>query len=391
MSKHLTEAATQLSWWLRLPPTNLIDRGDHVRFRYAVYLMIHQIATVLYGINGLPEIMYYPSQLDGARNQLDRLVKSPKRAGTSLCKLASERAPQKAWADAAILIRATLELLEKTPIDYSPRDQKIKEGAFKSDQSRDPNDLYTCAADLANRLQFLEGVEIIALGGSLGRGFADRQSDIDLLVFGAGIPQANNRRRLISTWPSIRYGPLIEPACDSVLIDGVMVHVRYWTTRTVDEMLAEFPKPPAQRILVEELQCSQGLVDKNGRLLQWKQSLEQLSPELIAVVFEGVHARLPRFRRQWEIASTSNERIHLYCLINQAVNDLLIALYIRNGRFLSTPRWSHKDIQTFDIVPPKLETSLPQLVDGISDEENPGGRWHGLEEIWAGMLHMPSG
>ena len=84
MSNHVTEAATQLRWWLRLPPTNLIDRGDHVRFRYALYLMIHQVATVLYGINGLPEIMYYPSRLAGARSRLNGLPSAPARAGDDL-------------------------------------------------------------------------------------------------------------------------------------------------------------------------------------------------------------------------------------------------------------------------------------------------------------------
>ena len=94
MSTHLKEAANQLGWWLRLPPTNLIDRGDHVRFRHALYLMIHQTATVLYGMNGLPETMYYPSRLEGARNRLNGLSRAPENAGVALWTLATERVPE---------------------------------------------------------------------------------------------------------------------------------------------------------------------------------------------------------------------------------------------------------------------------------------------------------
>ena len=110
----MTEAANQLGWWLRLPPTNLIDRGDHLRFRYALYLMIHQVATVLYGLNGLPDAMYYPSRLEGARNRLNGLSRAPENAGDALWTLATERDPEKAWAAASLLMRETLALLSES-------------------------------------------------------------------------------------------------------------------------------------------------------------------------------------------------------------------------------------------------------------------------------------
>ena len=249
MSNHVIEAADQLRWWLRLPPTNLIARGDHVRFRHALYLMIHQIATVLYGINGLPEIMYYPSRLSGARDQLNGLPRAPVNAGTSLWAMATEREPVKAWETAADLMRETLVLLDEgleaaVSRDHATWPGNIDEGTFKPDAICSPDELYPLAAASAERLQFLEGVNAVALGGSLARGTADGQSDIDLLAFGPGIPGETERRRLISEWPGVQFGPLIEPACDSVLLGGAMVHVRYWTRETVNEMLASFPSSP---------------------------------------------------------------------------------------------------------------------------------------------------
>lgn len=382
MSIHLTEAANQLRWWLRLPPTNLIDRGDHVRFRHAIYLIIHQTATVLYGMNGLPETMYYPSRLEGARDRLNGLSRAPENAGDALWTLATERVPEKAWATASLLMRDTLVLLNESGGDHGSLDGEIEVGSFKPDQSRDPDELYALAAEIAERIRFLEGASAGALGGSLGRGYADRQSDIDLLVFGPGIPREADRRRLISAWPDIQHGPLIEPACDSVVFDGAMVHIRYWTLQTVEDMLAAFPRPPGQRMLAEELQCCRPLVDPDGRLGEWKAALDVLPAELVKAVIGEAQKRLPLFRNQWQKAQGANDRIHLYCLANQAVNDLLIALYIRNGRFLSSPRWTHKDIGVFDIVPADLLTCLSRLVEGIIDGEDMVARWTVLEGLW---------
>ena len=382
MSTRLTEAATQLRWWLRLPPTNLIDRGDHVRFRYALYLIIHQVATVLYGMSGLPETMYYPSRLAGARSRLSDLPRMPVNAGDALWTLATERVPEQAWAAAAGLMRDTLALLNEAPGDHGSLEDEIDEGSFKPDQSRDPDELYALAAEVAERIRLLNGANAVALGGSLGRGFADRQSDIDLLVFGPGIPTEAARRRLISAWPDIRHGPLIEPACDSMLLDGAMVHIRYWTRQTVENMLAAFPRPPDQRILAEELQCCQILIDPDGRLSEWKNVLEKLPAELVKAVTVEVQKRRPLFRNQWRKARVADDRIHLYCLVNQAVNEFLIAMYIWNGWFLSMPRWTHNVTPTFDLFPKDLLTSLPRLVDGMLDREGISARWTMLEDLW---------
>ena len=382
MSNHVIEAAVQLRWWLRLPPTNLIDRGDHVRFRYALYLMIHQVATVLYGMNRLPESMYYPSRLVSARTRLDGLARAPERAGSVLWTLATEREPEKAWAAAAGMIRDTLALLDESAGDFGSLDREVEEGSFKPDQSRNPDDLYALAGEIAERLRLLEGASAAALGGSLGRGYADRQSDIDLLVFGPGIPREDDRQRLISAWPDVRPGPLVEPACDSVLLDGAMVHIRYWTRQTVEDMLAAFPTPPVQRILAEELQNCHVLIDPDGRLSAWKDVLQHIPPELVTAICEEAQGRLPVFRKQWQKAQESDDRIHLYCLANQAVNDFLIVLYIRNGRFLSTPRWVHLDSRAFDVGTLELDFRLASLVDGIDDLQDSEARLRALEDLW---------
>ena len=350
--------------------------------------MIHQVATVLYGINGLPEIMHYPSRLQGARNRLNGLSKAPENAGDALWMLATERLAEKAWATASRVMRDTLALLSESGGEHGSLDREIEEGSFKPDQSREPRELYAMAAEIVERVRLLAGVNTVALGGSLGRGFADRQSDIDLLVFGQGVPREDDRRRLISAWSDIRHGPLIEPACDSVVLDGAMVHIRYWTRQTVEDMLAAFPRPPEQRILAEELQNCHPLVDPDGKLSAWKKVVEHLPEVLVRAVISEARERLPLFLRQWQKAQNTDDRIHLYCLANQAVNDFLIALYIRNGRFLSTPRWTHLDTHALDVVPTDLVTRLSTLANGFDDQEDTAARWRTLDVLWGELASL---
>ena len=174
-----------------------------------------------------------------------------------------------------------------------------------------------------------------------------------------------------------------------MLLDGAMVHIRYWTRQTVENMLAAFPTPPVQRMLAEEVRHCHVLIDPDGRLGEWRKVMEQLPPGLVTAVFAEAQGRLPLFRKQWRIALESGDRIHLYCLANQAVNDFLIALYIRNGRFLSTPRWIHRDFQTFDRVPTDLGTRLPALARGIVDREDATSRWRALEDLWSDLAGLP--
>ena len=391
MSTYLVEAVTQLHWWLALPPRNLIDRGDHVRFRYALYLIIHQIVTVLYSLNGHKGVMYFPSRIKGVRNILDNFANTPEQVGVRLQSLATEREQEKAWSIAAELIRSTLSIWNQVSKNYdlSSREHQIKEGVFKSNQTRNQAELYDWANELANRLKTLEGVEGVALGGSLGRGVADSQSDIDLLVFGLGMPSEKARKEFIAKWQSIEYGPIIESACDSVLIDGVMIHIRYWTTGTTEEMLLGCPAPPHNRILAEELQRCHILVDSNRKLSLWKQFMGKLSPDLIAGIYNSAQARLASFQNPWCESERAADKIHLYCLINQAVNDFLAALYIRNGYFLSTPRWCHREIPSFELVPEGL-VNLPSIVDGIYDGEITKRRWQVLESLWEELSSLSS-
>jgi hypothetical protein len=60
----------------------------------------------------------------------------------------------------------------------------------------------------------------------------------------------------------------------------------------------------------------------------------------------------------------------------------LVALYIRNGRFLSTPRWTHRDMADLSFTPDDLDNRLVDLVDAIEEAGEANMRFGLLEALW---------
>ena len=375
MSSPAQQAADELRWWLRLPPINLIVRQDHIRFRHAIYLIIHQAASVLYDANNLPDAMHFPSKLSGAQLDFDELARGPFHAGTRLWELASTADEALTWQRASALITDVLAITEMGHAEPSGT-------AHETASEYSPKQMFSRAEALAVRLHSLVGIEAVALGGSLARGTADTQSDIDIHVFCAVIPSGNVRRNLIASWPDVQQSPRIEPACDTVWMDGVMVHIRYWHSEEVDRMFALYPALPSNMLLAEELQIGKSLFDPKGRIRLWQQMIEQPPRALVETMMDQARRRLSSFRTQWHKACSLHDPVHQYCLINQAVHDWLVALYIRNGRFMSTPRWTHRDMVDLSFTPDDLDNRLVDLVDAIEEAGEANMRFGHLEALW---------
>jgi hypothetical protein len=375
MSSPAQQAANELRWWLKLPPVNLIARQDHIRFRHAMYLVIHQVASVLYTVNNLPDTMYFPSRLSGARPAFDGMLNAPVQAGNCLTDLACTRDATLTWQRASKLITETLAFVETAsdaPIE------KVQEVVAPCS----PGQMQNRADAIAVRLHLVEEVEAVMLGGSLARGTADEQSDIDIHVFCRVLPSADIRRNLIAAWPDVQQPPLIEPACDTVWLGGVLVHLRYWQSGEVDQWLRFLSSPYQTMLLAEELQIGQALFDPGKRISSWQQIVALPPRALVEMVIGQARQRLAAFRVLWHEACALQDPIHQYCLMNQAVHDWLVACYIRNNRFLSTPRWTHRDMMNLPYIPDNLDRRLIGLVDAIENVAEANRRFSDLEILW---------
>ena len=375
MSPSDQELLSQLRWWLTLPPTNLIDRGDDIRFRHALYLIVHQTSAAILALHDRPQTLTFPSTLQDVTIGLDGLL-NPVACGQRLLEMIGLADDRKAWSTAAGLIRAVLDLADSSghefikPIEHIPKS---------------PDLLHTLAVEVADRYRTMDGIEAIALSGSLGRGLADKGSDVDLSVFCRAVPRQNDRSTLIKHIVQ-SCAVKIEPACDTFWMDGSLIHIRYWISDEVTQVLMGPDTPPGNPFLAEDLQCCTPIVDDNNHLAEQQLTVRYFSPALIEAIIGASHGRLSNFRMLWNDAQGRDDRLHLYCLANQAVNDWLIALFALNHRYLSTPKWIATQLGAFPLVPERCLTRVTEIMGPLTSNDDP--RWEILEGLWGDLLRL---
>ncbi len=375
MEASARQSADQLRWWLKLPPTNLIERADHFRFRYALYLITHQVAAVLYGLNQRPYNVGYPSRLRNAQQGLNQLPVTPLTAGDRLLAMVRATDPQQAWAIASNLIVDTLRLTGDKFAAAPPAsgEPPLLTPGISSLRER--------AEEVAHELSALPGVLAIAVSGSLARGFADNRSDVDLCVFCQKLASEKERYERLSRFPGTR-SLLIEPGCDTLWSGGVLVHIRYWPASAVTDLISHFPVPPDDPHLAEELQLCKPVYDPFYHLRDWQTRLRILPKPLIAALYDQAFQRRKVFAHYWVEASMDRDLIRLYCLGNQMVNDWLTALFALNNRFLSTPRWTHEEWEHLVIRPNRADERLAGVSAPITTSEEATGRLGEMDALW---------
>lgn len=375
MEASTQQSADQLRWWLKLPPTNLIERADHFRFRYALYLITHQVAAVLYGLNQRPHELGYPSRLRNAQQGLNQLSVTPLAAGDRLLAMIRAQDQRQAWAIASDLIVDTLRL---TGDNLAPAPPASGETPLLT---LGISSLGERADEVAHQLSALPGVLAIAVSGSLARGFADNRSDIDLCIFCQKLASEKDRYERLSRFPGTR-SLLIEPGCDTLWSGGVLVHIRYWLASAVTDLISHFPVPPDDPHLAEELQLCRPVYDPFYHLRDWQTRLRILPKPLIAAVYDQAFQRRKVFAHCWAEASRDSDLIRLYCLSNQMVNDWLTALFALNNRFLSTPRWTHAEWERLTDRPGAAEDRLAGVSAPLTTSEEGRKRLDEMDLLW---------
>lgn len=375
MEASARQSAEQLRWWLKLPPTNLIARADHFRFQYALYLITHQVATVLYGLNRRPITVGYPSRLRNAQDRLNHLPIAPVTSGDRLLAMVGADDQRLAWAIASELIAETLRLAGNglyTAPTVTCETPRLAVGT---------SSLRRHAEVIALQLSGLPGAVAVAVSGSLSRGLADERSDIDLCVFCQMNITEKNRYERLSCFPGTR-DLLIEPACDTLWSGGALVHIRYWPVSAVTDLMSRFPVPPEDPHLAEELQLCQPVHDPFNRLSDWQTRLRTLPKPLIGAIYDKGFHRRKVFAHCWAEASSDADLIRLYCLSNQMVNDWLAALFAINDRFLSTPRWTHQEWARLPLRPDGAEERLAVVSGPLSSLDKSATRLGKMDALW---------
>jgi hypothetical protein len=231
---------------------------------------------------------------------------------------------------------------------------------------------YALAQQIASHYHANPNVAAVLVEGSVARGYADRFSDIDLAVFWAEPPTAQERRDIVTRalgsyrhpWPSTREAAGWETRN---VQEGVAIDVRHTTVKATEDLLAAVLEHADPRLAKQQrlaaLRSALPLV--NPMLItQWQQQAAAY-PHKLAVAMVREHVR---FRPAWEQERLAERHdvLVLYDSLCTAQKHLLLVLLGLNRLYYPGWRWMDRLMEQMQVTPPNLSPRFKQLFAIVS-------------------------
>jgi len=231
---------------------------------------------------------------------------------------------------------------------------------------------YGLAQQIASHSQANPKVAAVLVEGSVARDAADRSSDLDLAVFWAEPPTAQERRDIITRAMGRDRHPLSSPreAAGWETRDvrgGVAIDVRHTTVAATEGLLAAVLEHADPRLAKQQrlaaLRWALPLV--NPTLITHWQSPAAAYPHALAVAMIRKHLR---FRPAWEQEQLAerHEVLVLYDSFCSAQKHLLLVLMGLNRLYYPGWLWLDRLMDEMQVTPPNLAPRLKQLFAIVS-------------------------
>ncbi len=231
---------------------------------------------------------------------------------------------------------------------------------------------YALAQQIASHTHDNPKVAAVLVEGSVARGYADRSSDLDLAVFWAQPPTAQERRDIVTrTVGRYRHpspSPREAPGWETRNVrEGVAIDVRHTTVAATEGILAavlEHADPQlAKQQRLAALRSALPLVNP-ALVTRWQQQVAAYPQELALAM---VRAHL-RFRPAWEQEQLAerNDVLVLYNSLCTAQKHLLLILLGLNRLYYPGWRWLDRLLDEMQVTPPQLSPRLKQLFAIVS-------------------------
>ena len=231
---------------------------------------------------------------------------------------------------------------------------------------------YALAQQIAPHYHANPKVAAVLVEGSVARDYADRSSDLDLAVFWAEPPTAQERRDIVKRagggyrhpWPSHREAAGWETRN---VREGVAIDVRHTTVKATEGILAAVLEHADPRLSKQQrlaaLRSALPLVNPT-LITRWQQQAAAYPHEL-AVAMVRAHLR---FRPAWEQERLAgrNDVLMLYDSFCTAQKHLLLVLLGLNRLYYPGWRWLDLLMDEMQVTPPNLSPRLKQLFAIVS-------------------------
>ena len=231
---------------------------------------------------------------------------------------------------------------------------------------------YTLAQEIAPHYHANPKVAAVLIEGSVARDDADRSSDLDLAVFWAEPPTAQERRDILTRALGRDRPPSSSPREAAGwqtrnVRGGVAIDVRHTTVAATEGLLAAVLEHADPRLARQQrlaaLRSALPLVNP-ALIIRWQQQAAAY-PHAMAVAMIQKHLR---FRPAWEQEQLAerHEVLVLYDSFCTAYKQLLLVLLGLNHLYYPGWRWLDRLMDQMQMTPPNLSLRLKQLFAIVS-------------------------
>jgi hypothetical protein len=226
------------------------------------------------------------------------------------------------------------------------------------------------AKQLAVKIRAFAGLQAIAAGGSVARGYADEYSDFELLLFWDSLPDDDTRHAIIETLKAdFLYGYDGPSQEDQLLIQNFQVDLWHNTLAkdeaVIQAVLQDFSTDLGDSNFMDTLRSC---IPLHGEVIlqDWKRRAQQYPAELAV---RNITKNISTLDMSRLAVSAHRDNPHLFysdiVRLQQAVFMILLAL---NGEFFPTFKWIFRSLAAMPIKPQRVGQRFRQMFAKPYDE-----------------------
>jgi len=218
---------------------------------------------------------------------------------------------------------------------------------------------------IITELKKLHIAKAITFYGSIGAGYADKFSDIDIMVFCTKLPSKNDAKKFyknlgIELWPSL-----------PPFAQGFTWKNRDWTVwfaliKTIEHDLKSFLKDKNswfENEIANYLDKAIAFWDPYHLVNRWKKRIKKYPKWLKELNFQKIAYGYGRFEKMYKGLQRNNYLL-VEDSINSAIKNVMNCVFALNDKYFWSSEWFYKDIEKFKILP-------QNCLERLNDVSNP--------------------
>jgi predicted nucleotidyltransferase len=236
-------------------------------------------------------------------------------------------------------------------------------------------DLMSVARKVSKAVSIIPGVEAIILYGSLAEGFADEESDINLLVVCSKIPDRDARRSRLEKkfeWIVFKNGTMPDwrtKSQDFFFVDGKNLTVLYKKEKELDFIVNmiksdEYISRDLFRETLAYVSTSKTIYDPKKIVAKLKAKMPKATPQLLKYFLPSLeHLSTKEIwpRTRFRQALKRGNYWYVGEMVDLQIENFLICLHAINNKHYTSPMWAVKSVKGLSLKPTATVSRLQKI------------------------------